>query len=396
MSPVTQTETTTTALPAGHEGPAIDACAFHEWSVPEDLTEYLEPGWRQAILRPGDRGGPIGLKAKWLYEDPRGAFRSDAYPATGVPGSDPTMTAAHVLDRCSCDRAVLGYHDGLLATAINNYLLARVVTRTANHWTIDRWFARDPRFHGQVLVCGSVPETAATDVREFGAHPRMVGVAVGTNGLGRGFGHAVYQPIHQAATELGLPLVLQVGSDAVSSLDATPTAGGLPATYAQYETHAAHAMMGHVASLIMQGVFERFPSLRVLCVGGGAMWLPAFAWRMDYWFKTNFQEAPWLTRLPSEYLLEHVRVGTHSLEKPRQVERLEAALRTWPGFERQLVYTSAYPLRTSESPTSISGRLPVEWHPAVFRDNAADLFRFAEPAMPGTSAGGTGAPERSS
>lgn len=390
---MTTTETAPTAVASGYRGPVTDACAFHEWSTPEDLADYFDLGWRQAIMRPGDRGGPIGVKAKWLYVDPQGEHRLDAYPATGVPGSDPALTVRQLVEENDCGRVVLGYKEGILATGINNYLLARVVTRAANRWTIERWFDRDPRFHGMVLVTSAVPETAAADIREFGAHPRMVGVALGANGLGRGFGHAVHHPIHEAAAELGLPLVLQAGSDAVSSLDATPTAGGLPATYAQYATHAPHAMMGHVASLIMQGVFERFPSLRVLCVGGGAMWLPAYAWRLDYWFKTNFREAPWLTRLPSEYLADHLRLATHSLEAPADTARLAAALRTWPGIERQLVYASAYPERTSESPTSISRRLPSEWHAAVFHDNASELFRFPDDTASGGATGELAASE---
>lgn len=373
-------DSSTSADRANH-GLIIDACAFHEWPSPAALAGYFDPGWREAIMREGDRGGPLGLKASWLYQDPRGDYAHDVYPGNGVPGSDLGTTARQLLDTAGCALAVLGYREGILATGINNYLLARVVTRAANRWTINEWLEQDDRVYGLVLVCNAVPETAAADIREFGAHERMVGVALGANGLGRGFGHAAYHPIYEAATELNLPVVIQAGSDAMSSLDGTPTAGGLPATYAQYATHAAHTIMGHVASMIMQGVFEKFPTLRVLCVGGGVAWLAPYAWRLDYWFKTTAQEAHWLKRLPSEYLQEHVWLGTQSLEVPRQPERSATALQTWSDMDQLIVYTSGYPAREWALPSTISQALPTDWHSAVFRDNALRLFQLPQPTL---------------
>lgn len=381
MSPATETAAASgTDTGSVRRGAAVDGCAFHEWQSPATLAPYFDPGWRQAIMREGDRGGPLTLKANWLYVDPRGDYAPTAYPPDGLPGSDRATTADQLLDAGGLDCAVLGYREGILATAVNNYLLARVVTRAANQWTIDEWLERDERLYGLVLVSNALPAEAAADVREFGAHRRMVGVALGANGLGRGYGHAVYHPIYEAAAELDLPLVIQSGSDAISSLDGTPTAGGLPATYAEYATHAAHTIMGHVASMIMEGVFEKFPTLRVLCVGGGVTWLPPYAWRLDYWYKTNAQETPWLNRLPSDYLRDHVRMGTHSLEFPRDPEKLMTALKTWPGLEDMLVYTSGYPTREAELPDAVSARLPAEWHDAVFRGNATQLFQLLLPA----------------
>lgn len=355
-------------------GTVIDGCAFHEWPSPTTLAEYVDPGWRQAILREGDRGGPLSLKAQWLFKNPRGDYAEDTYPDNDVPGSDLTKTVEQILDAGHCDRVILGYREGILTTAVNNYLLARVAVQAANRWTIDEWLERDTRLYGHVLVCNAVPETAAADIREFGAHERMVAVALGANCLGRGFGHAIYHPIYEAAAEMGLPVVIQAGSDAISSLDGTPTAGGLPTTYAEYATHASHTIMGHVAGMIMQGVFEKFPTLQVLCVGGGATWLPSYAWRLDYWFKTTAQDSPWVKRLPSEYLRDHIRIGTHSLESPREPGRLATALRTFSGIEEMIVYTSGYPTREWETPSTTGDRIPAEWHSAVFRDNGARLF----------------------
>jgi len=276
-------------------------------------------------------------------------------------------------------RIVLGYHDGLLTTAFPQPNVARELVRAVNDWTIERWLGRDPRFFGQVLIQSALPEQAAAEIRRAGAHERMVAVALGTNGLGRHFGHPVYRPIHDAAAELGLPLVLQTGCAAATDLVTVPTAVGLPATYAEYDVHSAQAMMSHVASFITEGVFDRHPDLRVLLVGGGAAWIPWFQWNLDYLCRMVRRfETPWLRKAPSEYFTDHIRLGTHSLEAPVQAGRLEQLLGTVARAESLLIYTSGYPLTDWERPGTVAARLPESWHRRVFHDNAAALFRWPE------------------
>ncbi|MDO8208892.1 amidohydrolase family protein [Conexibacter sp. CPCC 206217] len=354
----------------------IDALAFHEWPSTATLADYLDSGWREIVMRPGDRGGPIQVRSQWLYRNPLGAKQADAWPAEGVPGSDLATLRAQLLDHEGAERVVLGYEEGLLAMGVSHYHLARAVGRAANQWTIAEWLERDERLHGLVLICSAVPEDAAADVREYGRHERMVGVAMGVNGLGRPFGHAAYLPIYEAAAELDLPIVLQIGSDGVSALDSTPVAGGLPATYGEYAAWGVQALTGHIGSMITQGLFDRFPNLRVMVAGGGATWVAAYLWRLDFWFKTNSKEVPWLLRPPSEVFLERVRLGTLSLESPRQPERLATALGTVAGFDELLMYTSGYPSSIAEPPAAIRARLPEGWHERVFGANADEFFRW--------------------
>jgi hypothetical protein len=94
---------------------------------------------------------------------------------------------------------------------------------------------------------------------------------------------------------------------------------------------------------------------------------------MDLWYKHTSAARPWVDRLPSEYLADHVRLSTLSLEKPRRPERLAQALASVPGIERVLVYAGGYPDRDWERPEQIAARLPAEWHEGVFHKNAQEF-----------------------
>lgn len=353
----------------------IDGLVFHEWPSLAALAPYLDAGWRDVLLRPHDRTGPVNVRTPMLYANPLGAKARTAYPESGPAGSSFELLQRQVLARSGIERVVLGYDDGLAASAFPNYYIARAVVRAANDWTREEWLARDERLGGLVLICSALPEDAAAEIRRSGADARFVGVAMGGNGLGRPFGHPVYHPIYKAASEMGLPIVLQLGSDSMAD-QGTPVGGGLPATFAAYRALGMQGHMSHLASLIVQGVFQLFSDLKVLIVGGGAAWIPGYLWRLDNQYKQVDQEAPWLERLPSEYFMSHVRVATHSLEKPPAPGALGRVLGTLAEPERLLVYSSCYPDSDSEDPEQVSARLPQDWRPRVLRDNALELYRW--------------------
>ena len=58
-------------------------------------------------------------------------------------------------------------------------------------------------------------------------------------------------------------------------------------------------------SLVSEGVFERFPDLRVVLIECGFAWLPLLLWRFDKDWKGVWREVPWLKHRPSEYVAEH-------------------------------------------------------------------------------------------
>jgi predicted TIM-barrel fold metal-dependent hydrolase len=364
--------------------PVIDACAFHDWGGSPALVPYMPSGWGELITRTGDLLGPMNIKADWLFDHPFGGKADGTAPEEGPPGSDPALLVAQAIEARGVDRLVLGYHDGLLSSGYPAPFTAREAVRAANDWTVDQWLGRDDRLYAHILVVSSQPDEAAEEIRRLGGNDRFVAVALGANGLGRPFGHPVYNPIYAAAAELGLPIVLQAGCDAMADVPGAPTAVGLPATYAEYNVLSAQSLLAHVTSMIMAGVFDLYPDLQLLLVGGGAAWVPSFLWRLDFNVKfTRRLEAPWMQMTSTEYFTKHVRLGTYSLESPPQPERLAKVLRTIPEVESMLLYTSGYPNADGEGPDTIAARLPEEWHGRVFHDNALEFYRWPGDAATG-------------
>jgi uncharacterized protein len=357
----------------------IDGCAFHEWSSSMDLLKYMDDGWR-SVLIPVGRPIVLGLRGSRLIFDPLRGPTALMEPQSGlaVPGSDYEAFERDILGQASLERIVLGYDYGLQGTSFVQRYLARDIAQAANDWTVEEWLPRDDRLHAMMLVATSIPDAAAAEIRRIGVNERIVAVALGCNGLARPFGEPAYHPIYEAAEELGLPIVIQVGSEIHGDQALPAVAGGNPSTYAEYRVHAGHAIANHFSSLIAEGVFTRFPKLKVLLVGGGVVAYPSLLWALDYWYKMTAPAFPWIERLPSEYFVDHVRVSTLSLENPPEPERLAQALRTFEGIERTLLYTSGYPDDEWETAEQIAERLPEEWHERVFRTNADEFFRWPE------------------
>jgi uncharacterized protein len=373
----------TQALLAQSGGPAIDAYVFRDWACTAELAPYLPSGWREILLTSAGPAAPPPSRVAALYRDSRGAGRRGLVSTT-VSQAD---LVADLLDDGAADRVVLGYDTSLLTCALPNHYAARALVTAINRWSVERWLEADQRLFGVILIGASLPEVAAEEIRRVGSHERMVAVALGANALSLLFGHPVYHPIYRAASELALPVVLQLGSDVAATLTTPPVAGGLPATVGEYRAHAVHSHMSHVSNMIIQGVFDRFPELTVVLVGGGITWVPGFLWRLDYWYKANRNEAPSLTELPSEYFQRHFRVATHQLERSPGVEKLTRALSGTPWMRECLVYASGYGSPDWERPAETAARLPACWAGDVLRANAAGCFRWPSDSPTASDAG---------
>ena len=106
-------------------------------------------------------------------------------------------------------------------------------------------------------------------------------------------------------------------------------------------TEHASCCQAQVTSLIMEGVFERYPELKIVMIEAGFAWMPALGWRLDKNWKRLRDEVPHLRRAPSEYIREHFWVSTQPMEETEE-PRASDRVMNWVGWDR-FMFASDYP-----------------------------------------------------
>lgn len=367
----------------GYQGPVIDACVHHHWQSQLEVTDRMSPGWREHMGVPGTLPGGAGampVLPATPYRRPGGDYLATIETVGRPP--DPALTIAHVL-RPGTRHAILSHDKGMFIPSVPNSYRATALASAINDWTTERWCGADDRFSGLVLVPSQAPAEGAAEIRRVGTRDRMVGVLLAANGLGKPFGHPAYHPIYEAAAELDLTVVLHTGGDSGADTLTHPTAGGLPATFGEVSALAYSPIMTHVQSMIVQGVFEKFPTLRLFVAGAGAGWIPGLFFRLDVNWRGLRREVPWVRRPPSDYLRDHVRVSTWPLDRPAEADGAERVLRSFEAFGGMadlLCFASGYPHWNADTVEEVAGRIPQSWHAKVFHDNASGWFRWPQRA----------------
>ncbi len=93
--------------------------------------------------------------------------------------------------------------------------------------------------------------------------------------------------------------------------------------------------------MIMEGIFERLPELKVVLIECGFGWLPALGWRLDKHWKRLKDEVPHLKMAPSEYIKKHFWVTTQPMEETENPDHLLEVM-NWIGMDR-IMFSSDYP-----------------------------------------------------
>jgi predicted TIM-barrel fold metal-dependent hydrolase len=361
----------------------IDSLVHHAPVSEAEIAAYLPRAWQEFIGRPGSLpggGGAMPFTPGNPYRNPGGDQLAGARPSSGPPGSSLDLLRKQLIDPSGAERIVLG-HDALMLLPVHpNHHLGRELVRAVNDWCVDRWLSgQDDRLYGLILVQNQLPEAAAAEIRRLGGNPRMAGVLMGGNGLGKPFGHPIYHPIYEAAHEYGLPVVIHAGGDGPVDTLSEATAAGPAFTFAESHLLAPHAMITHAVSLIAQGVFVKMPELQVVMAAAGVAWALSVIWRFDNEYKALRREVPWLKEPTSHYFLRNLRLTTYPLDGLPTRQAWSTLLGAVPGLENVICFASGYPSWDTDAAADVAVRLPPDVHAKVFRDNATTVFRWSGP-----------------
>jgi predicted TIM-barrel fold metal-dependent hydrolase len=337
----------------------FDADLHHHWSW-EDLAAYLPEGTRPPV------------HAGAAFPKITGSFRTDATPpGGGLPASDPAFVVEHHLDRYGIDYALLTCGSTLPLPDVPDVDFACAIARATNDFTIDRWLAVDERFLAAAVICPNDPDQAADEIRRAAANSRVV--AVFTTAPPTLLGHPFMHPVLAACAETGLPLQFHPGAQNYRGGRSL----GAPSSAAELRSTLGLPGIQHLASLVFEGAFVKFPALRYVSNEWGTAWIPFVLWRLDMEYREHREEVPWLTRLPSEYVREHVRFTTQPVEDAERAADYMTLMGLVRGPEL-LIYSSDYPHHDFDNPEVMVRLFPADWREAVFFENARRWYRLDE------------------
>ncbi|TVP78484.1 MAG: amidohydrolase [Puniceicoccaceae bacterium] len=341
----------------------IDCDVHQTWADPNELYKRLPVGMQQAKLSipSGTHGSPVGV------------MRGDTKPDQGGPGSSPELMISQHVEPFGIEKVVLT-GSGVLGLGVHpNVHFATAMARAYNDALVETWLAGDPRFFGSLIVAPQDPVAAAAEIRRMGNHPRIVQVLM-TSSTRIPYGQKIYWPIYEAAEEMGLPVAVHPGAEGRGI--ANDFATGQPSSYCEWHTNIPQNYMGQVVSLILEGVFERFPKLKFVCVEGGLAWIPHVMWRLDKNWKALRSSVPWVKRLPSEYLVEHVRFTTQPIEEPENPDHIRQILEMIHA-DKTVMFSSDYPHWDNDSPKHAFPKLDDALAARIFHGNAEELYDFS-------------------
>src|SRR5712692_935850 len=345
-------------------------CDFHPKLTFEQLRPHLSARWWQYLQTYGIRQRHAYAKGYPFPKAAPQAARRDAWPPSGgLPGSDLDFIRRQHLDFYGIGHAIM---NPLSPSGLGeqNVEFSAAMATAANEAQVEHWVGREPRLRASLCVPYEDGEAARKEIRRCAGRPEFAQVFM-LSSSSEALGRRRYWPIYEAAVEAGLP----VGIHVFGYSGWAATNSGWPSFYIEEMTEHATSSQALVTSFIMEGVFERYPDLKIVLIESGFGWLPALGWRLDKHWNRMRDEVPHLKRPPSEYIREHFWVSTQPMEETEKSEQLIDVM-NWIGFDR-LVFASDYPHWDFDDPfLALPPSLSEAQRRAIYCDNARAVYRL--------------------
>ena len=295
------------------------------------LQAHMDEYWRDTVELRGIEGfetiaypanAPLTIRPDWR----EGKVRADEHVDRMSKALLDRYGFAHAI--CNCLYAVQMIRDEHMAAAF---------ARAVNDWVKAEWLDKDQRLRASIVVPTQNAELAVEEIERCAPDQRFVQVlllALGEHPLGK----SQFWPIHRAAERHGLTIGIHAGS----SYHHAVTGSGWPSYY--LEDYAAQSLGFHtqLGSLIAEGVFVKFPRLKVVLIESGVSWIGPYLWRLSKFWRGVRNEVPWIDRSPNEFVRDHVRLTIQPFDAPpsgAEVGKLVDQLQS----DEMLLFSSDFP-----------------------------------------------------
>jgi predicted TIM-barrel fold metal-dependent hydrolase len=357
--------------PAAQKIRMLDCDIHPMMRSPADVLPYLSPRWREHYQTIGPRyRQPFLGSSAYPKATPQLSRRDSWPPAGGPPGSDLAFMREQHLDPLDIE---LGMLQPLFPRGMDerNLDFAAAMCRAVNDWQVEEWTSKEPRLKANITVACDNPIAAVEEIERCARSGHHVQVSFATRAI-EPLGSKKYWPIYEAAERHNLPL----GLHSVGNNGNAVQPGGAPSYY--FEEHQCVSLSLHamVSSMVIEGVFEAFPQLKLIVIEGGFAWAASLGWRLDAHWQRFRAEVPHLTRPPSEYLRRNVWYTTQPMDEAEKPAYLRDMI-DWLGWDRVLFATD-YPHWDSDDPRfALKFRMNDEERAQILGGNARALFGIA-------------------
>jgi len=290
-------------------------------------------------------------------------------PGTFDPNTGPEEWLSF-LDSTGTDWTVLYPTTGLAYGNVVYPQWAVAYAQAYNDYIHSRYLQRSPRLQAVALIPFQDVPTAVGELRRAVKDLGFIGAMIPSNGLTRHVSHPEYWPIYEEAARLDCIVAVHGGNYhdlGFNSFTVFPATRALGMPFP-----LAIAMTG----MLVDGVFDQFPTLRIGFMEGGTAWIPLVLDRLERELEYGGLT---LQRHPVEYFQQdRIFVGCEGNEKALAY----AIERVGPN---PFMFASDFPHEISmenctEEIDEILERedLPAEHKQAILGDNARRFYRLDE------------------
>jgi predicted TIM-barrel fold metal-dependent hydrolase len=314
------------------EGRVFYDADSHIMELPDFLSAHADPAVRDEIptvsvssggrlsvgieqlaktrAQPAERVAEILALGDRITTGPKGYFALGAFN-----GGE----RARALDLLGFQRQlVFSTFSAGLAFRKTDHVPLRYAIARAHNRAVAEFCASDARLMGVALLPLDEPELALAEIAQITKLGLRAAWVPHRPCGGRSPGHDALDPVWAALAEAGIPFVLHVGGhplqlhpDWMNTGRPVPSdwLGGGENVRGKDMTSLHHNAETFIGTLVLDGVFERHPSLRGGAIELGAGWVPSMLKRLDWtaeiWKKSE-PDLRALTRKPSEQIVEHM------------------------------------------------------------------------------------------
>ncbi|HLH69680.1 MAG TPA: amidohydrolase family protein [Candidatus Dormibacteraeota bacterium] len=343
----------------------------HPVPKPGVWIEYVPEPWRSKFWAKKRVGETINYDAPDYAHAM--AMRTDTFPPDGgFPGSDPDLAFRQLIVEAGSDI-------GILEPGSRHQIIPEVDQAgkmATNRWLAANWLDAKNNWHGRWRgsICVNIedPQGAAREIEYWAGHEYMVQVLINAEPR-PAWGDPKYDPVWEAATRHDLPVSCHLGRGYFELYPMPPV--GFPSYNHDFMVTYSLLAANQVMSLVFDGVFERFPTMKVILVEHAFSWILPLLWRMDKIYQARKGDLPHLKRKPSEYVYDHIRFTTQPLDYPDDMSELTRALE-WMDAGRLLLFSSDYPHWTFDDPKWVVTHLPKQMRDRIMFENGIELYHL--------------------